>query len=127
MLGNAGVKVVLTSDRIGDYVDLRGLLEEARVDQAIYEFGANEAEFYALADDVSEAELDARRIAVRIGSTAMFLYTSRHDVAAARGADQPRVAGAQLDRVRQRLPDASRATTCGRPGRCSTSARSARS
>jgi acyl-CoA synthetase (AMP-forming)/AMP-acid ligase II len=67
---------VLTSDRIGDYVDLRGLLEEARVDQAIYEFGANEGAFFALADEVSDAELDARRIAVRIGSTALLLYTS---------------------------------------------------
>jgi fatty-acyl-CoA synthase len=76
VLGNAGVKVILTSDRIGDYVDLRGLLEAARVDQAIYEFGEHEAEFFALADDVSEAELDARRIAVRIGSTALLLYTS---------------------------------------------------
>jgi fatty-acyl-CoA synthase len=76
VLGNAGVSVVLTSDRIGDYVDLRGLLEEARVDQAIYEFGANEGAFFALADEVSDAELDARRIAVRIGSTALLLYTS---------------------------------------------------
>jgi len=76
VLGNAGVKIVLTSDRIADYVDLRTLLEEARVDQQIYEFGANEAEFYALADGVSEAELDARRIAVRVGSTAMLLFTS---------------------------------------------------
>src|SRR3954454_16074711 len=69
VLGNAGVKVILTSDRIGDYVDLRGLLEEARVDQAIFEWGDNEAELSAPADDVPGSELDARRIAVRIGST----------------------------------------------------------
>ena len=51
----------------------------------------------------------------------------RHHVAAARGADQPRVAGAQLDRVRQRLPDGARRQPVGARARCSTSARSARS
>jgi acyl-CoA synthetase (AMP-forming)/AMP-acid ligase II len=101
VLGTSGVKVVLTSDRIDDYVDLLALLNEAMPGlqgsddpralsvpeapelRSIVVFGTKKAPgtideetFFAGADTVSEEELDRRRISVRVGSLGLLLFTS---------------------------------------------------
>jgi fatty-acyl-CoA synthase len=90
VIGNAQLSIILTSDRIDDYVDLQALLEEALPDledashlRSIVVFGSrrspdtvDEASFFALADGVSEQELDHRRLRIRVGSLAVLLFTS---------------------------------------------------
>jgi fatty-acyl-CoA synthase len=101
VLANAGVSMILTSDRIDEYVDLLGLLDESLPGLAdaadasalsleatpslrsIVVFGSrrapgtvDEPTFYAAADGVTEEELDARRIGARVGSLALLLFTS---------------------------------------------------
>jgi acyl-CoA synthetase (AMP-forming)/AMP-acid ligase II len=101
VLANAGVSILLTSDRSDDYIDLLGLLAEslpgltdatdptaleleaAPALRSIVSFGSrraagtvDEPSFFATADAVSEEALDARRIGVRVGSLALLLFTS---------------------------------------------------
>jgi fatty-acyl-CoA synthase len=90
VIGNAQLSMILTSDRIDDYVDLLALLEEALPDledashlRSIVVLGTrrtadsiDEASFYELADRVSDAELDHRRLRIRVGSLGVLLFTS---------------------------------------------------
>ena len=101
VVADAGVRVILTSDRIDDYVDLLGLLNDALPGLAdasdprdlelevapalrsIVVLGKttrpgtiSEPEFVALADTTDDAELEFRRTAVRLRDDALLLYTS---------------------------------------------------
>ncbi|HET6507016.1 MAG TPA: AMP-binding protein [Baekduia sp.] len=101
VVADAGVRVVVTSDRIDDYVDLLGLLAEAlpgladapsprdlALDvapdlRAVAVLGRTpragtvaEGELLELAAGVDAAELEHRRSAVRLRDDALLLYTS---------------------------------------------------
>jgi len=101
VVADAGVRVIVTSDRIDDYVDLLGLLQEALPGlgdaesprdlrlhaapdlRAVVVLGTarrpgtvGEEEFVALATTTLAAELEHRRAAVRIRDDALLLYTS---------------------------------------------------
>ncbi len=91
VVADAGVRVILTSDRIDQYVDLLGLLEEALGDRAeaapdlrhivalgttVRDDAVSEADFLALAETIEPAELAFRRSAVRLRDDALLLYTS---------------------------------------------------
>src|SRR4051794_33966594 len=101
VVSDAGVRAILTSDRIDDYVDLLGLLNDALPGLAeaadpralvleaaprlrsVVVLGAttrpgtvSEPDFLALADAVEPAELEFRRAAVRLRDDALLLYTS---------------------------------------------------
>jgi fatty-acyl-CoA synthase len=86
VVSDAGVRAILTSDRIDDYVDLLGLLTDALPDLSalsVVALGAktrpgtiSEPDFLALADQVEPAELEFRRAAVRLRDDALLLYTS---------------------------------------------------
>jgi fatty-acyl-CoA synthase len=99
VIGNAQLSIILTSDRIDDYVDLLALLEEALPQleetehlHSIVVLGRrristsggtvppvveiDEAMFFEGAARVTEAELDHRRLMVRVGSLAVLLFTS---------------------------------------------------
>jgi len=81
---DAGVKVILTSDRIDDYVDLLGLLNDAGLPdaapalEAIVSFGATRRPGTLSEDDLAEPtdELEFRRCATRVRDEALLLYTS---------------------------------------------------
>ncbi len=101
VITNADLAAILTSDRIDDYVDLLGLVQEALPGlasasdpsalsleaaprlRAIAVLGRrrspgtlDEARVSELAAGVSEDQLDRRRAGVRVGGTALILYTS---------------------------------------------------
>jgi acyl-CoA synthetase (AMP-forming)/AMP-acid ligase II len=88
VVSDAGVKAILTSDRIDDYVDLLGLLQEALPGlppdaplEHVIALGTTrrpgtlaEDEFLALR--APEEELEFRRSGARVRDTALLLYTS---------------------------------------------------
>jgi acyl-CoA synthetase (AMP-forming)/AMP-acid ligase II len=87
VVADAGVKAIITSDRIDQYVDLLGLLEQALANErpqtlrhvvalgeTLKDGTVSEAEF--LAGQADPRELDFRRSAVRLRDDAMLLYTS---------------------------------------------------
>ncbi len=101
VVADAGVRVILTSDRIDDYVDLLGLLNDALpgladaadprdlelevapalrsivvLGQTTRPGTISEPEFVALADSTDDAEFEFRRTAVRLRDDALLLYTS---------------------------------------------------
>jgi acyl-CoA synthetase (AMP-forming)/AMP-acid ligase II len=101
VVSDAGVRVVVTSDRIDDYVDLLALLQDAlpgladapdprdlRLEAApelrsVVVLGAkrrpgtvHESELLELAASAPEGELEHRRAGVRIRNDALLLYTS---------------------------------------------------
>ena len=89
VISNAELAMIVTSDRIDDYVDLLALLDEALplVDspslRSIVVLGSrttpdtiDQASFDALAASVSDHELDSRRLRVKVGSLAVLLFTS---------------------------------------------------
>ena len=98
---DAGLRTIVTSDRVDDYVDLPGLLAEALPGldgardprrlalevapelRSVAVLGTHprpgtvpEGELLELSSAVSAAELDRRRRLVRVGSTGLILYTS---------------------------------------------------
>ncbi|OJU79893.1 MAG: hypothetical protein BGO11_16570 [Solirubrobacterales bacterium 70-9] len=101
ILSDARLRTVLTSDRSDEYVDLFGLLDESFAGLAdaadprelrladapelrsVVMLGERRApgalpaaDFYAAAATVDEATLRERRLGIRVGSTAMLLFTS---------------------------------------------------
>jgi len=101
VIGNAELAMIVTSDRIDDYVNLPALLEESLpgletaadprsldLDDAphlrtVVLLGSRRAPgmldgagFGALAGNVTERELDERRIGVRVAALAVLLFTS---------------------------------------------------
>ncbi len=101
VVANADLAVILTSDRIDDYVDLLGLLAdslpglgegadprrlqpaEAPELRSVVVLGARrspgtvpEQEFLELGAHVDDAALERRRLGVRVRATALILYTS---------------------------------------------------
>ena len=89
VISNAELAMIVTSDRIDDYVDLLALLGEALplVEssslRSIVVLGSrtapdtiDQASFDALAASVSDFELDSRRLQVKVGSLAVLLFTS---------------------------------------------------
>ena len=87
VISNAELAMIVTSDRIDDYVDLLALLAEALplVESAptIVALGEREAPdtisqaaFDAFADTVTDDDLDHRRLRVKVGGLAVLLFTS---------------------------------------------------
>jgi acyl-CoA synthetase (AMP-forming)/AMP-acid ligase II len=87
VIANAELAMIVTSDRIDDYVDLLALVAEALplVDEppAIVALGEREAPdtigqaaFDAFADAVGDDILDHRRLRVKVGGLAVLLFTS---------------------------------------------------
>jgi acyl-CoA synthetase (AMP-forming)/AMP-acid ligase II len=101
VITNADLAAIITSDRIDDYVDLLGLIQDALPEleaaseprhlvlesaprlRAVVVLGArctpgtvDEATLIGLAEGVSDQELDRRRAGVRVRGTALVLYTS---------------------------------------------------
>jgi fatty-acyl-CoA synthase len=89
VISNAELAMIVTSDRIDDYVDLLALISEVLPGldaphlRSIVVLGSREApgtmsqaEFDRLAAGVSEYELDERRLRIRVGSLAVLLFTS---------------------------------------------------
>ena len=87
VISNAELAMIVTSDRIDDYVDLLALLAEALplVESAptIVALGDREAPgtitqaaFDAFADTVTDDDLDHRRLRVKVGGLAVLLFTS---------------------------------------------------
>ena len=89
VIANAELSMIVTSDRIDDYVDLPALLTEALPGldaphlRSIVVLGSRvvpdtigQAEFKRLAEGVSEYELDERRLRVKVGKLAVLLFTS---------------------------------------------------
>ena len=87
VIENAELAMIVTSDRIDDYVDLLALLEEARplVEQppTIIVLGTrtapdtvDQATFDRFTEAVPDRDLDERRLRVKVGALAVLLFTS---------------------------------------------------